>query len=135
MAWRTSEAAVRAIIETDKNLSIAPFIDTATAMTDYIVSQDADSQLNNALLEEIEKYLAAHFYRHRDAQAEQKTTEKASAVFQGKTAMYLEGSWWGQTAIALDVTGCLRGMSKGTRARIIWLGKPPSEQIDYADRD
>jgi len=92
--------------------------------------------LTTALLLEIEKHLAAHFYALRDPQYQQKRTEKASATFQGKTDLGLDLTWWGQMAKTLDVSGCLAQLDKGIGTpQLVWLGLPPSEQTDYEDRD
>ena len=135
MAWRTTEQDVRAIIDTDASLSIAPFIDAATSLTDYVSSKDSDSLLSSTTLEQIEKWLAAHFYAHRDQQYATKKTGQASATFQGKTDMGLNSTQWGQTAKTLDVTGTLRQLDSGRKASLAWLGLPPSEQTNYEDRD
>lgn len=134
MAWRVTEEDVRDIVETDEALSIAPFLNAATALTDYVSAQDSLSLLNSALLVEIEKYLAAHFYALRDPQYSEKKTGDASAVFQGKTAMGLDSTHWGQAAKNLDVTGTLATLGK-KKIGVSWLGKAPSDQIDYEDRD
>lgn len=134
MAWRTSEPDVEAIVEVGGGINIAPFIDTANALTDYVSSQDSNSVLTTVLLAEIERYLAAHFYSHRDKLYQEKKTGDASAVFQGRTDMGLDSTEYGQTAKTLDVTGCLAGLGKG-KASVAWLGLPPSEQTDYLDRD
>src|SRR5574343_470286 len=88
-------------------------------------------------LDESEKYLAAHFYAIRDQQYTSKSTGKASASFQGQTGKGLDYSHWGQTAKLLDVTGFLARLDAAPRANasMAWLCKPPSEQIDYEDRD
>ncbi|GEM_PF-1029525 len=137
MAWRTSQSEVRAIISTDPDLSVDPFIDTANALTDYVVSQDSGSVLTDALTKKIEENLAAHFYAHRDLQYHSKRTDGASAVFQGKTDMGLDSTLWGQTAKRLDVTGTLTQLDSTPRPKAsgVWLGRPPSEQTDYKDRD
>lgn len=135
MAWRTSKEEVRAIIDTDSNINVAPFIDTANALTNHVSSQDAANILTTALLLQIETYLAAHFYSRRDPQYQTKKTGDASAEFQGRTGLRLDSTYWGQDAMTLDVTGTLRALSKGARASIAWLGLPPSEQTDYMDRN
>lgn len=136
MAWRTTEEDVRAIISTDSDNLIAPFIDTATAVVDYVESEDDNDVLTDALLREIEKYLAAHFYEHLDQAYTSKSTDGASAAFQGQFGMGLDSSKWGQTAKRLDVTGTLAAMDR-TKHKITveWLGKPVSEQTAYTDRD
>ena len=137
MAWRVTNEEVRALIDTgDPNLSVAPFIDTATALTDYVSAQDTLGMLNAALLKEIEKYLAAHFYEHLDPQYTEKTTGDAEAKFQGEFGMGLDGSKWGQTAKRLDVTGTLDSLDRPKhKVSLAWLGLPPSQQTDYVDRD
>ena len=136
MAWRVSDGEVREILDSDDSLNIAPFIDTATALTDYVSAQDTNSRLNAALLKEIEKNLAAHFYALKDTQYQEKRTEKASAVFYGKTGMGLDFTPWGQTAKLLDVTGTLDTLStKKHQVALTWLGYPPSSQTAYRDRD
>lgn len=135
MTWRTTEPEVRAIIPTSGTIDIAPFIEAANALTNYVSSEDGDSVLTTALLLAIEKNLAAHFYESRDPQYQEKKTGDASAVFQGKTEMGLDSSKWGQHAKLLDVSGTLASLDKGKRAKLVWLGLPPSEQTAYADRD
>lgn len=133
---RVTEQEVSAIIKIDGTLSVAPFIDVATALVDYVVAQDANSILTSALLIQIEKFLAAHFYAHRDQQYIQKKTGDASAAFQLKVDLGLNSTQWGQTAMRLDVSGTLASLNtaKG-RASLSWLGYKKSEQTDYADRD
>jgi hypothetical protein len=51
--------------------------------------------------------------------------------------MYLEATLYGQTATRLDKSGCLAALATGERkvAGGVWLGRRPSEQTDYVDRD
>lgn len=137
MAWRVTEDEVRAIVETEEDLSLYPFIESANAITDYVSSKDSNSVLTTALLKEIEKCLAAHFYSRRDLPYQQKKTGEASATFQGKTGMGFDSTFWGQDAKRLDVSGCLARLDKEPRptASAVWLGLPPSDQTDYEDRD
>ena len=137
MTWRTSESAVRSIIETDSALTVTPFIDQASVIVDDLVVNDVDSLLSVARLELIERNLAAHFYSRRDPQYQSKATAGASATFQGQTGMGYDSTYWGQDAKRLDLTGRLALMDKEPRAKatMVWLGKPPSTQLDYEDRD
>ena len=136
MAWRVREEQVRALIDDDTTIRMAPFIDTANALTDFVANQDSASLLTSALKTQIELYLAAHFYEHRDPQPIQESTMKASATYQGKLGEGLKSSKWGQTAVALDVTGTLASLSAGRKtASVMWLGLPPSSQTDYELRD
>lgn len=132
MAIRTDPDLVRGVIETDPAISLAPFIDTANSLTNHVSDQDDDSLLDDPTLELIERYLAAHFYEaNRDRKYAQKTTGRASAQFQGKTAMVLMSTDPGQTACLLDVTGRLAELSKQAekggkpKVGLAWLGTQP----------
>ena len=133
---RVTEEQVRLLVDTDVDLPLTPFIDTATALTDYVASKDDNSELTDALLIQIEKWLAAHFYAIRDPQPQEEKTENASAIHQGKTELGLDGTHWGQQAVRLDVTGTLAQLNR-TKHRVStqWLGLAPSEQTTYLDRD
>lgn len=141
MAWRTSEPKVQGILgdNWDGSTSVRPFIETANVLTDEVSTCAAarDITLSSALLERIECFLSAHFYAHADPLFSEKKTERASGVFQvGKAE---EGGYkstqYGKSAISLDISGCLAMFNKGQQPTIAWLGKPPSEQTDYVDRD
>lgn len=139
MAWRTSEPKVQGILgdNWDGSTSVRPFIDTATVLTDEVSTCAAARgvTLSSALLERTECLLAAHFYAHADQLFTEKKTERSSAIFQGRTDKGLESTQYGQSAITLDTSGCLAMFSKGQQPTVAWLGKPPSEQIAYKDRD
>jgi hypothetical protein len=135
MAWRITEDDLKAIVTVDSSIRLEPFVQAGNALADKVSSNDSDSLLSAALLFEIERYLAAHFYSHRDQLFQAKATDKASATFQGKTDMGLRSTQYGQAAISLDVTGYLGSLDKGARTQFVWLGKSPSDQTDYVDRD
>jgi len=134
---RTSKEAVSDIIEVDTDLAIRPFIQTASVVVDWLDSVDTDNELSAAELLEIETWLAAHFYAHRDQLFASKTTGRASATFQGKTGMGLSSTIYGQTAMFLDSTGQLAKRSKeaelgGRRiASLTWMGTEP-EDLDVS---
>jgi hypothetical protein len=138
---RTSSAAVQAILagEYDGSTSLDGYIETASAVVDDVVVCAARKALTHtaARLELIERWLAAHYYQQADPGYQAKATASASATFVGETGMYLEGTRFGQTAARLDSSGCLAAIGGQTRrtAGAIWLGRPPSEQTDYHDRD
>ena len=141
----TNEATVALVIEHDTNVSanLTEFINTASALVDWVETCDAakSDELTDAQLTDIETYIAAHLYAIRDQQYQQKKTGDASATFQGTTGMYLDGTQWGQTAMLLDISGCLaqrnEEMKTGGSKKFssVWLGTPPSTQVDYVDRD
>jgi len=138
MTVRTTPALVAGIITTDLSIDISPFIDVANALTDYVLTQDTASVLNTQLLRQIETWLAAHYYAVKDQQYSEKKTGDASAKFQVGEAGTgaFQGSEWGRNAMALDISGTLRKLNKGVvTVGLECLGKPPSTQIDYLDRD
>ena len=137
MAWRAKESEVRELLDGVKATdALAPFITTANALTNKVVEEDAGGVLNDALATEIEKYRAAHFAEHKYQQYASESTGGASATFQGQFGQGLSSSKHGQTAMILDITGFLSDLDEGvTEIELEWLGKPPSEQIDYSQRD
>ena len=96
----------------------------------------SDSVLDSDDLEIIERWLAAHLYAHADQLLSSKSTADASGTYQGKTGMGLESTQYGQTAMDMDASGCLRSMNKGNNQLTVgWLGKSVSSQIAYGNRD
>jgi len=125
----------------DGTTDLDPFIDTANELITWLDGEDTDGDLTTAMLEKIERYLAAHFYAHADQLMQSKSTGGASGAFQGQTGMGLAHTHYGYTAMVLDVTGKLAQRNKETeeggkrKASVAWLGLPVSEQTDYVDRD
>ena len=126
---RTSETNVRQIIDTDSTLTVEPFIRAASRIVDKLAScaSERNETLTSGQLQDIETWLAAYLYAHRDPQYTSKSTLSASGSF--KTLDYLE------TAKMLDTSGCLDELLSNQRASMVWLGKEPSSQTDYSDRD
>lgn len=148
MAVRTNATAVEKVLlkdyDADLRPDLAPFIEAAAAIVDDVVecALDKDITIGATRQELIERWLAAHFYAVTDRPYQSKSTEGASATFQGQTAMYFEGSHYGQMAISLDPSGCLTDIQTDATsptgrsvASGFWLGKAPSEQTDYIERD
>ena len=137
MARTTSQSVLAVLpLEVPAGTDMTAFITPASLLVDYVATKDTAGILTAAMLTQIETYVAAHLYARRDPQYQSKTTGKASAVFQGQTGLRLDGTHWGQDAMVLDVTGCLAALNKGkTVVQGLWLGKAPSDQIDYEDRD
>lgn len=140
---RTNSASVIGILISGKQYdaktapSLTPFIDTAASIVDDVVACAAKKEivLTSTKLELIERWLAAHAYAHADQLYSSSSAGGASGSFQGQTGMHLESTQYGQMAMNLDSSGCLRAINKGARAGVTWLGKPPSSQIPYVDRD
>lgn len=137
----TTDSAVRSIIETDSAISLTGFISAADRLTHRVKSNDSESTLARQDLEEIARWLAAHFYAHRDQLFAKKRTNRADAEFQGKTAMYLESTQYGQTAMLLDTTGYLAALNAQAKAggkktvQVLWLGTDDGEDSDSEGLD
>ena len=137
-AYRCSEEDVRAIVrDYDTSISAIPFIRMANVLTDRVQAKDTGSLLDSAELTEIETCLAAHFYETRDHElAEELISKFTQGVYVGEFGKGLERTRAGQNAMLFDETGYLRRISNGVvTAKVFWLGKPPSTQTDYVDRD
>lgn len=142
MAVRIVDADVEGIVEVDSSIPLTPFITIANLLTDRVVTcaTSRGSSLTDDEAKYIEAWLSAHFYSIRDEGYTSKKTGDASATFKGQTGKSLDSTHYGQTAKLLDTSGCLAEISKDaekgvTQASMTWLGKPPSEQTDYVDRD
>jgi len=141
---RTTPDAVEAILLSQYGSfgsdteTLTPFIETATVIVDRVVTCAATKSYSHstAELERIEAWLAAHFYGHADQFYTSRSTSGASGSFGGQTGMRLEYTQYGQAAMTLDGSGCLEAINaKNYSTRAAWLGKPPSDQIDYNQRD
>lgn len=140
MAVRTTSGLVQGVLlsnygaKSDGALpSLTPFIHIANLLTTRVaacavakgVPRTADELI------ELETWLAAHFYTRSDTALASESTERASGAYQGKTGMHLQASFYGQTAMDLDTSGCLAGLNSQKRASMTWMGKVPSEEIPY----
>jgi hypothetical protein len=140
---RTTADVVKSILmsdygpKTDGTLpDLTPFIRTASIMVDRVATCATARAvtLSSAELLEMESWLAAHFYSVSDRPYESTMTDRAQAKFQGKTAMGLDSSHYGQTAKSLDVSGCLESLSKQRFATATWIGKRPDDATEYENR-
>lgn len=133
---RTDAAAIGLVIELDPDISLVGVIRTANVMVNNLLSCATANgiAIDSDTLTEIETWLAAHLYAHQDPQYSEKRTEKAMGKFQGQTGMGLESTMWGQTALLLDPSGCLKGQQEQQLVGGFWLGKSPTEQIPYDQR-
>lgn len=132
MAVRTTPTAVCEVLADnyDGSTDLTAFIATASAVVDDVVdcAAEVDVTLSAARKELLERWLAAHYYTVADPLYTSKKTQDASGTF--KLTSYYEA------AEQLDPSGCLTEMKKGkVSAELTWLGKPPSDQTDYVDRD
>jgi hypothetical protein len=108
---RTTIAEVRALIVTTLlDAGVTAYI---TAANNFVTTH-LDGLLDDDLLAEIERWIAAHYIagtQERMAKREEAGTAKVEYV--GDTEMGLNGTFYGQTAISLDSTNTLAQVSKG----------------------
>lgn len=130
MAVRTSEEDVEAIVEVDPAISVSRFILIASRIVDRVETCGIEKEepYTAGELLDMETLVAAHLYTVRDQRYTSKSTLRASGSFE--VLSYLD------QAKLLDHAGCLEQILTGRpSARMVWLGRPPSAQTDYADRD
>ncbi len=140
---RTTSQAVKAILMRDYDTvdtpALASCLEEAEILTDdveaYALARGVT--MTAARLRVIEGNLAAHFYTGSDKPYQEEWTDKSKAIYQGKTGMYLERSYYGQKAVTLDRSGFLASLARGTTATatLTWGGKSVPEQLDYDDRE
>ena len=135
--YRSSPEEISGIVrDYDTAIDLMPFIRMANVLTDRVSEKDTGSLLNTSELAEIERWLTAHFYETRDHELSSEENENAQGDYVGQFGKGLERTRAGQNAMLFDETGYLRRISNGTvLAKVSWLGKPPSTQVDYVDRD
>lgn len=121
----------------DDKTPLTSFLKSANVVVNAVVrcATSKGVTLLDEQLERIECALACHYYQRADPGFSSKSTGRNGASFQGQTGMMLQSTMYGQDALGMDPSGCLASMNNGGRVQMLWLGKPPSEQIDYADRD
>ncbi len=145
---RTTAAAVKLVLgdssthaqgagDYDGSRDLTPFIDSASSIVDRVAAcaTNKGKTLSSTELELIERWLSAHLYMMSDQQYASKSTAGASASFRATGGLSLDGSTYGQTAKIVDHSGCLAAFDKRQTAQLVWLGKAPSDQTDYEDRD
>jgi len=125
---RTTDTAVRKIIEIDADLDTKPFIEAASAMV-----TEHCSTLTATTAELVERWLSAHFICITDPRATKDVAKGVGASYQSKVDLGLNVSHYGQMALSLDSSGGLSSWNstvvKGTRktASLSWLGTEASE--------
>ena len=109
MAARVTATEVKQIIETDfADTIVDAFIAGATALVDDAL---ISSGLSTALMKEIERWVSAHLVANRERQIKKAGAGSASVEYIGVFEMGLNGTQYGQTAMALDTTGALASLS------------------------
>lgn len=103
---RVTEADVRAVIDTSlDSASVTSLIDVASTTIDNLF---ADETVTEAVLTEIERWMAAHFIQLREQGnlRKEKLGDGEDEYLQGGEGF--ESTTYGQTAVAMDPTGALK---------------------------
>lgn len=104
---RTTEADVLELMDTDLTSSqITPFLTTANAI---VTDKLAGTTLSTTILEEIEKYLAAHIASVRSKFAIEEQIGDLAKVKTGyKGGEGLQATPYGEMVLMLDTTGTMK---------------------------
>lgn len=109
---RVAASDVKDIIDTALDeFQIEAFISTANLL---VTEKLSGGDLSDAMLTEIEKYLAAHLICLRDQRVQNSSMDGMNLTYQGQTGMRLEATQYGQTVQILDTTGAFA--SSGLKA-------------------
>ncbi len=113
---------------------LTPFITAANLFTTRVAecATRKGITLSTAELLAIETWMAAHFYTKSDRVYQSKSTAGASGAFVLDPVV---PEPYKSAAMEMDPSGCVAALLSRQRAGGYWLGRPPSEQTDYVDRD
>lgn len=138
---RTTNLAVQKLLlpggDYDGKSDLSPFVETANALVTRVdaCATRKGVTLSATELELVERWLAAHCYQQSDKGYQSRSTKGKSGSFHGQWGKNLENTNYGQMALSLDPSGCLAALAQRQRAGGYWLGKAPSEQTPYDQRD
>jgi len=133
VAVRTTESAVQGIIEHDSGISLAPFIEAASAV---VTKHCTDTGFTATELELIERWLAAHFYAVRDPRSVSEKAGSVSETRQNKVDLGFDVTHYGQMAMRLDWSGALASLNQqakqGGRVAVSldWMGTKYEDMDD-----
>ena len=130
MATRSTSDDVRKVLGKDYDWErmpdLTPMIDSAAALVARVtsVALSAKSISLTAVEQElVMRWLSAHFYQAQDKGYASKSTQGASASFQGQKGQTgLETTEYGKRAILLDYSGVLDAIDKRKIAVGAWGG-------------
>jgi hypothetical protein len=130
MATRVTATEVKEIISTTLSDSIVnTFINAANYTVTELIGNNSD--LSDNQKKEIERWLAAHLIAcAREPQPQSEGVGEARISYQGKTAMGLQATLYGQQAMLLDTTGTLSERLGRRRAMIKAVTSP--ERTDWS---
>lgn len=140
MPIRTNSGLVAGVIEVDASIALAPFISAASTLVDRVEKSavarnlllddpETDGKSRDMKLQEIETFLAAHFYTLRDPRPTAEAAGPVNTSYQSAVDLRLFTSHYGQMACALDETGILEAINAGRpggarKVGLFWGGKP-----------
>ncbi len=131
---RTTDALVEGVIEVDSSITLTPFIAAANTLVTKCCTE-LDDDYTDDELQQIETWLAAHFYTVRDGRAFREKAGSVSEEKQSKVDLGFSTSHYGQMAMTLDYHGGLSALNEsiinGTSntVGVTWLGTE-EEDID-----
>ena len=136
----TSVSLVKGILgpKYSSRIALPPFLRTAAVLMARVLACATAKgiTIDDDTFQEMETYLAAHFYNQADSDYTSRSTLSASGAFEGKTDMGLANSRFGQQAMLLDPSGCLALFNQvKQRGSFVWLGKPKRDETSYDDRN
>ena len=132
---RTTDAAVKLIIEVDTNIALDSFIEAANALVTELCADYYDA----TRLELIERWLSAHFYTVRDMRAEMEKADDVTQKLQSKVDLGFDTSHYDQMAMRLDTEGLLAGLNERIKAgkaasiTFSWLGTEEADATNPGD--
>lgn len=134
---RTTDVKVREIIPVPASVdSLEAYRDVASLLVANVIEANHPDELEEEHLEEIERWLSAHFVAIRYTRTSQEQIGDVSENYQHKVDLDLRCTMYGQQAMLLDTTGSLAGWNNelksvsGRTASIAWLGSKLPEQTD-----
>lgn len=124
MPIRTSPDEVKAVIDTDLSVpEVDPFITTASLLVD----EHLTDLLSDALLTQIETYLAAHLITLWEPRAKSESADGVAFSYEGAaTGEGLRSSRYGQLVLMLDSTGTLANLDR--KKKMPWLVRVGNER-------
>jgi hypothetical protein len=133
---RTTPVAVQSILGRDydrkKKPALEPYIETANSVVTqaYELAVSEGISIAAGTLELMERWMSAFYYTVSDATYTSRSNLGASGSFNKDPEGYKK------VAIDLDPSGSLAEvLGQAGTVDAYWLGRPPSEQTDYVDRN
>lgn len=128
MPVRTTQDQVTAICKVRAGDDLTPFIEVANGL----VTEFCAGKYDDGWLEQIERWLSAHFYRILAPSRLQENAGSVGQQIESKVDLGLDVTRYGQQAKILDWQGGLARLNaaslKGAlRAKIRWVGTPAGE--------